>query len=123
VFSRKPPSGLPDGVGARVPYRADMDIQLPVIWKMQGTTSAGRLDLSRGRLVLTSRGRALDFPLGSVAASTIERGAARRLRGLPVLSLVLDTGETVSVASMGGPGSLQDLAAAVGRRQAPATGT
>ena len=53
----------------------------------------------------------------------IERSPARRLRGLPVLSLRLVGGEIVYVASMGGPGSLQDLAAAVGGGQPVGSGT
>jgi len=99
-----------------------MELQLPVIWNFQGTTSPGKLDLSQDRVALTSRGRAFAFPLGSIATLVIERGPARRLRGLPVLSLLLVGGDTVTVASMGGPGSLQDLAAAVGR-QSGAAGT
>ena len=100
-----------------------MDIQLPVVWTLHGATSPGKLEVSHGRLALTSRGRAFAFPLGSVAAFMIERGPARRLRGLPTLSLRLAGGDTVSIASLGGPGSLQDLAAVVGGRQLAATGT
>jgi hypothetical protein len=72
---------------------------------------------------LTSRGRAFSFPLKEVATSVIERGPARRLRGLPVLSLCLVGGETLTVASMGGPGSLQDLAAVIAGRQVCETET
>lgn len=97
-----------------------MEFQLPVIWALHGTTTSGRLDVSHGRIELTSRRRAFAIPLGSIAAFMIERGPARRLRGLPVLSLQLDGGDTVTVASMGGPGSLQDLANVVGGRQAGA---
>jgi len=100
-----------------------MELQLPVIWTLHGTTSPGRLDVSHGRLALTSRGRAFAFPFAAIAASMIERGPARRLRGLPVLSLLLVGGEMVTVASMGGPGSLQELAAVVAGSQAVATGT
>lgn len=100
-----------------------MDYELPVIWNLHGTTSPGRLDVSGGRLALTSRGRAFSFPLKSIATFVIERGPARRLRGLPVLSLRLVGGETLTVASMGGPGSLQDLATVIGGRYASATGT
>ena len=98
-------------------YRAPMELQLPVIWTLHGTTSPGRVDVTRGRLELTSRGRAFGFPLGLVATAVIDRSPARRLRGLPVLSLGLVGGDTLGVASMGGPGSLQDLAAAVSGRQ------
>jgi hypothetical protein len=100
-----------------------MELQLPVIWTLHGTTSPGRVEVSRDRLELSSRGRAFSFPLQAVAAFMIERAPARRLRGLPVLSVRLVGGDTVGVASMGGPGSLQDLAAAVGGSQDGASGT
>ena len=100
-----------------------MELQLPVIWNFHGTTSPGKLDVGHDRLAFTSRGRAFSFPRGSIAAFMIERGPARRLRGLPVLSLRLVGGDTVTVASMAGPGSLQDLAAVVGGGQLSATGT
>jgi hypothetical protein len=95
-----------------------MELQLPVIWTLHGTTSPGRVDVTGGRLELTSRGRSFAFPLGMVVTSMIDRSPPRRLRGLPVLSLGLVGGDTLGVASMGGPGSLQDLAAAVSGRQA-----
>lgn len=100
-----------------------MELQLPVIWSLHGTTTPGRVDVSRNRLILTSRGRAFGLPLASVAAFVIERGPSTRLRGLPVLSLSLVGGDVLSVASMGGPGSLQDLAALVASRQLVASGT
>lgn len=100
-----------------------MGLQLPVIWSLHGITSPGRVDVSHDRIELTSRTRAFAFPLGSVAAFVIERSPARRLRGLPILSLRLVGGETVQVASMGGAGSLQDLAAAVAGAQAVGSGT
>jgi hypothetical protein len=100
-----------------------MELQLPVIWTLHGTTSPGRVDVTGGRVELTSRGRAFAFPLDRVATSMIDRSPARRLRGLPVLLLGLVGGVTVAVASMGGPGSLQDLSAAVSRRQDADSGT
>jgi hypothetical protein len=99
-----------------------MELQLPVVWMLNGTILSGRLEVSHRRLVLTSRGRAFAFPLGSVATYMIERRPAQRLRGLPTLSLRLVGGDTLSIASMGGPGSLQDLAAVVGGRQLFLTG-
>jgi hypothetical protein len=99
-----------------------MELQLPVIWTLHETTSSGRLEVSHRRLMLTSRGRAFAFPLASVATFMIERRPAQRLRGLPTLSLRLAGGDTVSIASMGGPGSLQDVAAVVGGRQLFVTG-
>jgi hypothetical protein len=91
-----------------------MRFELPVIWMLHGLTSAGRLDVAADRLTLTSGGRAFSFPLGSVASFAIERGPGQRLRGLPALSVRLKEGETVQVASLGGSGSLHQLAALVG---------
>ena len=100
-----------------------MSLELPVVWMLHGKTSSGRLDVSADRLTLTSKGRAFSFPLRSVASFAIERAPAERLRGLPALSLRLKQGETVAIASMGGFGSLQQLAAAVGARQPLGNGT
>jgi hypothetical protein len=100
-----------------------MELQLPVVWTLHDQTSAGRLEISGGRLVLTSRGRSFAFPIGSIATFMIDRAPARRLRGMPVLSLRLVGGETMLVASLGGAGSLQDLAAVMGGRQPVASGT
>lgn len=100
-----------------------MDLQLPVIWSLYGTTTPGRVEVSPNRLTFTSRGRAFALPLASIAEFVIERGPSRRLRGLPVLSLSLVGGDIVGVASMGGAGSLQDLTALVAGRQMVASGT
>lgn len=100
-----------------------MRFELPVVWTLHGTTSSGRVDVSAGRVTLTSKRRAFSFPLRSVAAYTIDRAPARRLRGLPVLVLKLAEGETVLIGSMGGSGSLQQLTSAVGRLQLVASGT
>jgi hypothetical protein len=100
-----------------------MGIQLPVIWVLHGKTSSGRLDVSDDRFTLTSRRRAFSFPLRAVTAFSVDRGPAERLRGLPVLSLRLADGETVSVASMDGAGSLHQLTALVGGRQPAVSGT
>lgn len=100
-----------------------MGLQLPVVWTLHGKTSSGRVDVSADRLTLTSKGRAFSFPLRCVASFGIERAPSLRLRGLPVLRLRLRQGDTVVVASMGGPGSLLQLAAVVGSRQPLANGT
>jgi hypothetical protein len=75
VFSRKSSSVRTDGRSVRSSYGIAVELQLPVIWSLHGTTSPGRLDVSRGRLALTSRERAFSFPLGSVATFMIERAA------------------------------------------------
>lgn len=101
-----------------------MGFDLPVVWELHGTTSPGRVDVSAERVTLTSKRRVFSFPLRSIAAYTIDRAPARRLRGLPVLVLKLAQGETVLIGSMGGPGSLQELTSAVGKLQVvPLSGT
>jgi hypothetical protein len=100
-----------------------MGLQLPVVWTLHGLTSHGRIDVSSDRVTLTSKHRVFSFPLRSIAAYTIDRAPARRLRGLPVLVLKLAEGEMVLIGSMGGPGSLQELTSAVGRLQLVPSGT
>jgi hypothetical protein len=93
-----------------------MKFELPVIWAFHGTTFTGKLELSGGRLILSSRRRTLAFLVGRVVALAIDRSAASRLRGLPVLSLLLPGGDMVHVASLGGAGSLHELAGVVASR-------
>lgn len=91
-----------------------MRFELPVVWMLYGSTSSGKLDVVGDHVTLTSGGRAFSFPLRSIASLAIERSPARRLRGLPALALHLKEGETVYVASLGGSGSLHELAGVVG---------
>lgn len=100
-----------------------MKFELPVIWRVNGATHAGRIELAGDQVTLTSKSETISFGAASVAAFAIERAPAQRLRGLPVLSVRLADGEIVRVASMGGAGSLHELACWVGARQPAATGT
>lgn len=100
-----------------------MKLQLPVLWSFDGAPLPGCLDVGPDRLTLTSKRRSLSFPLPLLGAYTIERGPADRLRGLPVLVLEFADAQSVRVASMGGAGSLQDLAAVIGKYQRAARGT
>ena len=100
-----------------------MRFQLPVIWTVDGATHAGRIELADDRVKLTSKTDVVSFDPSSVEAFAIERAPEQRLRGLPVLAVRLGGGEVIRVASMGGGGSLHDLAAWVGARQPAATGT
>lgn len=104
-------------------YGAFMKFQLPVIWRLNGATHAGRIELADDRVRLTSKSEVVSFDPSSVEGFAIERAPAQRLRGLPVLAVRLGGGEVVRVASMGGGGSLHELAAWVGARQPAATGT
>jgi hypothetical protein len=81
----------------------------PIIWAFLGATHTGRFELIGDRLELSGRGSTLGFSLDQVTGYVVERGPARRLRGLPVLALQLAGGSTVAVASVGGVGTLHDL--------------
>jgi hypothetical protein len=101
-----------------------MRFELPVIWAFHGTTSTGRIELDDDRLTLASRNRTLSFRFASVAMFGIERATGRRLRGLPAMVIRLREGDVVRVASLGGVGSLHQLATVVGTaRQPVASGT
>jgi hypothetical protein len=100
-----------------------MAFDLPVVWNVHDATYAGGLQLSGDRLTLTSKSFTLAVPGGSIVSLTIERAPGQRLRGLPVLHLRLDGGVDVRVASLGGAGSLHELAASLSARQALPTGT
>lgn len=71
---------------------------------------AGVFEVADGRFALSARGRTLEIPVDSVVDARIERSVGERLRGLPVLRLVLAGGLDVRVASLAGAGSLHDLA-------------
>jgi hypothetical protein len=81
----------------------------PIIWAFLGATQTGRLELVGDRLELSGRSCTFGFPLDRVTGYVVERGPSRRLRGLPVLALQLAGGSSVSVASVGGVGTLQEL--------------
>ena len=100
-----------------------MRFDLPVIWSANGVMHAGRLTLEDGRITLTSKTATVSFDTASVEAFAIERAPAQRLRGMPVLAVEIGDGEVVRIASMGGGGSLQELASWVGAGQLAATGT
>lgn len=100
-----------------------MRFELPVVWRVNSATHAGRLTLEDERITLTSKTETVSFDTASVAAFAIERAPAQRLRGMPVLAITNGSGEVVRVASMGGGGSLQELAFWVGAGQLAATGT
>jgi hypothetical protein len=101
-----------------------MRFELPVIWAFHGTMSSGRIELGEDRVTLASKDRTLSFRRSSIAMFAIERAAGRRLRGLPALVIRLREGDVVRLASLGGVGSLQQLATLVGSARQPfASGT
>ena len=100
-----------------------MASDLPIVWNVHDATYAGGLRLGSDRLTLTSKTRTLCFPSRAIASFAIERGPAERLRGLPVLRVRLGGGVDVRIASLGGAGSLHELAASLAACQAAPTGT
>jgi hypothetical protein len=100
-----------------------MSLDLPVVWNVNDATYAGGLQLTDDRVTLTSKSHTLSFSGVSIASLGIERSPSQRLRGLPVLRLLLEGGVDVRVASLGGAGSLNELAASIAARQALPAGT
>ena len=91
-----------------------------VIWAFHSRTHTGKLEALQDRLELTSRRHTLSIPLGHVGQYAIERSPDARIRGLPVLMIRLAGGEVVRVASLGGAGSLHEIAALVAGADADA---
>jgi hypothetical protein len=87
-----------------------MTATLAILWTIGGDLHTGRLNVLRNRLELRSRRHALSIPLASVERTSIERGPAARIRGLPVLRLELTDGMTVRIASLESVTLLKDLA-------------
>lgn len=83
----------------------------PVLWALHGQTRTGKLEVSRERIELSSRGHTFAFARDAVAHFVIERGATARIRGLPAITVSLAGGDVVRVASLGGAGSLHEVAA------------
>jgi|SRR4051794_15609871 hypothetical protein len=88
-----------------------MRTSFPVVWALHGDTHTGKLEVARGRIELSSRGHTLGFARASVARFAVERGAEARIRGLPAITLSLAGGDVVRIASLGGAGSLHEVAA------------
>ena len=89
---------------------SEMRKTFPVVWALHGLTHTGKLEGFKERLELSSRGYTLSFPRGSVAQFMIERGAGKRIRGLTAITIHLGGGDVVRVASLGGAGSLHEIA-------------
>jgi hypothetical protein len=100
-----------------------MPLDLPVVWNVGDATYTGRLQLGDDGLTLTAKGHTLSLSGVSIASLRIERTPGQRLRGLPVLRLLLEGGVDVRLASLGGAGSLNELTAAIAARQGLPAGT
>jgi hypothetical protein len=85
----------------------------PVIWAIHDRTRTGKLEAFKDRLELTSRDHTLSFSRDAVTHYAVERRADARIRGLPAVTVQLAGGEIVRIASLGGPGSLHEIAATV----------
>jgi hypothetical protein len=90
-----------------------MKTTFPVIWTLYGSTHTGKLEAFEDRFELSSRGHTLSFPCTSITHYAVERGADARIRGLRAITVRLAGGEVVGVASLGGAGSLHEIAALV----------
>ena len=82
----------------------------PVIWSLHGCTHTGRLEVTERRIVLTSRECTLAAPRDRLLQLAIERDAGARIRGLTPIKARLGD-DVVLVASLGGVGSLHEIAA------------
>jgi hypothetical protein len=86
-----------------------MTAVLGVLWTVGSEPHTGRLSAIRDRLELRARGHSMSIPLRSIVRSSIDRGPAVRIRGLPVLRLELESGVVVRIASLEGTSALTDL--------------
>ena len=106
-------------VGKRGPSVLSMRKTFPVIWSLHGDTHTGKLEVTKERIELTSRGYTFAFPRDSVIQFVVERAAQTRIRGLTSISVLIVGEQVVRIASLGGAGSLHEISAllAVGRAE------
>jgi hypothetical protein len=83
---------------------------LAILWTIGSDLHTGRLNVLRDRLELRSRRHALSIPLEAILRSSIDRGPAVRIRGLPVLRIEVENDVTVRIASLESVTALTDLA-------------
>ena len=81
-----------------------------VVWTRNAAVSAGRLEPLVDRFELYGRERRLSVPFADLTSASIERRRDDRLLGLPVLALALRGRAPLRIASLEGPGVLQELA-------------
>jgi hypothetical protein len=86
-----------------------------VVWSTNSERRAGRLELFTDRFELTGRDRRVSISFSELMSASIARGRSERLLGLPVLALARRRGPPIRIASLEGPGFLQELAARVER--------
>ena len=93
------------------PSLLSMRKTFPVIWSLHGETHTGKLDVTKERIELTSRGYTFAFPRDSVIHFVVERSAEARIRGLTSIKIRLVGEHVVRIASLGGAGSLHEISA------------
>src|SRR4029077_1590516 len=71
------------------PSLLSMRKTFPVIWSLHGETHTGKLDVTKERIELTSRGYTFAFPRDSVIHFVVERGVEARIRGLTSIKIRL----------------------------------
>jgi len=103
-------------------YRVRMKSAFPVLWVWRDDPYTGRLELDRDRITLSSRDRKLSLPVEALCQVEVRRAPAQRIRRLPVLALRTTGGDLVRIASLGGAGSLHELAVAIGECRGQAAG-
>jgi hypothetical protein len=99
---------MPDA--ERGPSLSEMRKTFPIVWALHDRTHTGKFEAFKERLELSSRGYTLSFPRSSVTHFMVERGAGTRIRGLAAITIRLAGGDVVQVASLGGAGSLHEIA-------------
>jgi hypothetical protein len=86
-----------------------------VLWCGDAEVESGRLERRADGFELRGRNHALAVTFTDVAGAAIARGSDQRLRGLPVLALLLRGGTALRIASLEGSGALHELTECVER--------
>ena len=87
---------------------------LAVLWTIGTELHTGQLKVIRDRVEIRSRRHTLRIPLESIVRTSIDRGPAVRIRGLPVLRVQLVGGLSVKIASLETVTALTDLVGRLG---------
>ncbi len=114
----------PDAPGKRLGDDASVSTLAPpsyaVLWRSgNGPVFAGRLELSRLRLLLVGRSRAgeraaVEVPTEEIARIHIGRGREERIDGRPSLVLELEDAEPLMLTDAIGIGAVRELADRLG---------
>jgi hypothetical protein len=81
-----------------------------VVWSSNADVNAGRLEPLADRFELYGRERRLSVRFADLTSAAIARRRDDRLLGLPVLALAVRGRPPLRIASLDGPGFLQELA-------------